>query len=179
MPIEPITPDEERANANENTGREDWLFVPLGEYTFATYATHARRTIRPDNSRELLLNGALGVTGEAAEIAALALANAVHAGAIADAVKKHVFHGKKLDSAAIIAEIGDVLWYLNEIALTVGGSLELAARANNAKLYQRFSGASFAEERAAAQADKAMSAEELYARIPGNPFGADADSTKG
>lgn len=152
---------------NINTGREDWVFVRPGEYTFATFSLHAQRTIRPDNTRELLLNGALGIVGEAGEIADLAMANAIVCGRIADGIKKHVYHGKPLDGAKLLDEIGDAMWYLNELAIVAGGSLELCARYNNAKLFQRFNGAAFAEERAAAQAEKAQTAAARMAILMG------------
>lgn len=120
-------------------------------YTFAEYERAASRTIRIDSGRELLINGALGVTGEAGEIA--------------DIVKKHLHHGATLDSARIIEEIGDCLWYLNEIALTVGASLTIAAQYNVDKLAARHAGGAFDAERQRAKADETTSPAERLARV--------------
>ena len=72
----------------------------------------------------LLTVFALGVTGEAGEVA--------------DVVKKVVGHGHPLDRAALVKELGDVLWYVAAIAHVLGSDLDEVAAANVAKLRKRF-----------------------------------------
>ena len=74
--------------------------------------------------RDNLLHSALGAAGEAGEIA--------------NKVKKHIFHRHINERAAIIEEIGDVLWYLADLCTTLGVSLDSVAQGNIAKLEQRY-----------------------------------------
>jgi NTP pyrophosphatase (non-canonical NTP hydrolase) len=71
-----------------------------------------------------LLLHALGTNGEAGEIA--------------DHVKKHVFHGMPLDSAHLLKEAGDVLWYLDRLLKANQYTLEDAMVANVTKLRARY-----------------------------------------
>ena len=57
-----------------------------------------------------------------------------------DEVKKHLFHGKELDRAAWIKEIGDVIWYLDRLLLWLDATMEEAMEANVAKLRARYPG---------------------------------------
>ena len=79
-----------------------------------------------------LVNWALGLSGEAGEAAEI--------------VKKYVFHGHELDLGAVRKELGDVLWYIANLAETVGLSLEEVASFNLEKLKNRY-GDSFSEEK--------------------------------
>lgn len=74
--------------------------------------------------RDALANGALGIAGEAGEVA--------------DAIKKHLFHGHALDVEGLRDELGDVLWYVATLAKTLGLSLDDVAAANVAKLKARY-----------------------------------------
>jgi len=92
---------------------------------FSDYAAGATRTINKDlTPKEALGNAALGVAGEAGELA--------------DAVKKVLYHGHQLDIQKLIDESGDVLFYLNWLLVGIGSSLEEAARHNYNKLSQRY-----------------------------------------
>ena len=78
-----------------------------------------------EDGRESILLGLVGLQGEVGEVA--------------EPLKKHIFHGKPLpDKAAMVSEIGDVLWYLTLIANQMGISLEQVILANVAKLYERY-----------------------------------------
>ncbi len=46
-------------------------------------------------------------------------------GEIADHLKKHLFHGHKLDIVHLNKEIGDLLWYVVVYAHTIGDTLEM------------------------------------------------------
>ena len=89
------------------------------------YQTLAMRT----SNRELtavqhLINGALGMSGEAGEVA--------------DIVKKHLMQGHSLDVEHIAKELGDVLWYVAETATAIGYDMSLIMSMNVDKLMKRY-----------------------------------------
>ena len=92
----------------------------------ADYERAAGRTGRPEGvaRRDDLLLGAVGLAGEAGEVA--------------DIVKKHVFHGHDLDATHALEELGDLLWYAAFTAGALGSSLEAVAEANLRKLAPRY-----------------------------------------
>ena len=71
-----------------------------------------------------LLNGALGITGEAGEVA--------------DMIKKHVFHGHGLDMDALVKEIGDVCWYVALLCTAIGVDMASVMEKNIEKLKTRY-----------------------------------------
>ena len=71
-----------------------------------------------------LLNGALGLTGEAGEVA--------------DMIKKHIFHGHNLDKEDLVKEIGDVCWYVALLTTAIGEDLESIMSKNIEKLKTRY-----------------------------------------
>lgn len=80
----------------------------------------------PDTTteRDRLANWALGLAGEAGEVA--------------DALKKHLFHGKPLDRDALLKECGDVSWYLAVLASELGFTLDEVFLKNVEKLRARY-----------------------------------------
>ena len=70
------------------------------------------------------LIAALGLTGEAGELAEL--------------VKKQIGHGHTIDADTIGKELGDVLWYAATIATLYELDLAAIAEANIAKLRARY-----------------------------------------
>lgn len=75
---------------------------------------------------------ALGLTGEGGELA--------------DYIKKHIGHGHSLDQEKVIKELGDVMWYIAEVASILGFTLEEIAQTNIEKLKARYP-EGFSEER--------------------------------
>lgn len=71
-----------------------------------------------------LLNGALGLTGEAGEVA--------------DQIKKYIFHGHDLNRDDLIKEIGDVCWYVALLCDALEVDLEEVMRRNIDKLRNRY-----------------------------------------
>ena len=71
-----------------------------------------------------LLNGALGLTGEAGEVS--------------DLVKKGIFHEKGIDLEHLKKECGDVLWYVAMICEACGFSLDDVMQTNIDKLIARY-----------------------------------------
>ena len=82
-----------------------------------TYQKAALRTA-PTNlePKLLLLNGALGLSGESGEVN--------------DILKKHLFQGHDLDRVAMAKELGDLCWYIAVAAHALGYSLEEIFRMN-------------------------------------------------
>ncbi|MGC8801601.1 MAG: nucleotide pyrophosphohydrolase [Chloroflexus aggregans] len=89
------------------------------------YQQLALRTLAAGlNRQERLTNAALGLTGEAGEVA--------------DTVKKHLFHGHPLDREAMMKELGDVLWYAALACDALDTSLSTVMAANIEKLRRRY-----------------------------------------
>lgn len=91
---------------------------------FTEYQTLAKRTLSDAARENLLLDGAMGLCGEAGEVI--------------DLMKKHMFLGHSLDKAALIDEASDCMWYLAELATGLGISLEDIAAHNIEKLKKRY-----------------------------------------
>lgn len=89
------------------------------------YQRQALRTVNDSmNRRNELTNYALGITGEAGEVA--------------DLVKKHVYHGHPLSENKLRLELGDVLWYVATMADSLGCTLSHIMELNVDKLRTRF-----------------------------------------
>lgn len=89
------------------------------------YQDLAQTTANKTQERKLRLAVAgLGITGEAGEVA--------------DLIKKNLGHGHQLDPEALKKELGDVLWYVQEVAYLAGFTLEEIAQANIQKLADRY-----------------------------------------
>lgn len=92
----------------------------MNEYQQLTSRTNTREP----HSRDNLTNLALGLTGEAGEVV--------------DQIKKHLFHGHDLDRAKLANELGDVLWYVAQLARAADLTLEEIAAGNIDKLRRRY-----------------------------------------
>ena len=89
------------------------------------YQQAALRTAPGDLPPErLLLNGLMGLNGEAGEAI--------------DILKKHLFQGHELDTAHMAKELGDVAWYLAVSAQALGFDLETILQMNVEKLKARY-----------------------------------------
>lgn len=78
---------------------------------FETFRTDVLRTVRKElTERDRLLMGALGISGEAGEVA--------------DSLKKMLFHGHPLDVSRVADELGDVMWYVVLLCDTLGLTLD-------------------------------------------------------
>src|SRR5438105_15430539 len=90
---------------------------------FDEFQSAARRTINPAlNERDRLLDAAMGLAEEAAEVSGL--------------VRKRLFQDRG-DDTRIIEELGDALWCLAMTADSLGTTLDAVARANVQKLARR------------------------------------------
>lgn len=71
-----------------------------------------------------LLNGILGLTGEAGEVS--------------DLVKKGIFYEKGIDREHLEKELGDVMWYISLICHACGFNLDEIMQMNINKLKARY-----------------------------------------
>lgn len=93
--------------------------------TFDSYQRASARTINTDlGYQDQLANAGLGISDEAGEVAGI--------------LKKALFQEHGINAAELVAEMGDVLWYLALLATTMGFSLGDVAAANVKKLEQRY-----------------------------------------
>ena len=83
-----------------------------------------RTAKRGMNLFEQLQEGALGLAGEAGEVA--------------DYIKKGIYQGHLMKTDRLAEELGDVLWYVALIADAGGIDLDEVAQANIDKLWQRY-----------------------------------------
>lgn len=93
--------------------------------TINEYQTEALRTANGAvNDVPMIVNGVLGLCGEAGECA--------------DMVKKHIFQGHDLYREHLAKELGDVAWYLAVSAHSIGYDLETVFQMNVDKLRKRY-----------------------------------------
>ena len=76
------------------------------------------------SKKDVLINGVMGLCGESGEVI--------------DIVKKHHAQGYELDKEKIIEELGDVCWYIAEIAYVLDVKLEDVFEGNINKLSKRY-----------------------------------------
>ena len=74
----------------------------------------------------------------AKELSLCGMGLAGEAGEVCDTLKKVVHHGRALDRAKVVEEMGDVLWYLAHLANVLGVTLDDVAQANIVKLRKRY-----------------------------------------
>lgn len=109
------------------------------------FKTHVESKMQSCETQEVdgptldLLHSAIGVAGEVGELV--------------DAVKKAVFYRQRLDEDNVIEEIGDILFYLQAMANTIGFSLGDCMDANTDKLNVRYPDG-YSDEHAKTRFDK-------------------------
>lgn len=117
-----------RGVCEENTKEEKRVIeqAPRSEaMTINGYQIEALRTASGmDDEYPMWLNGALGLNGEAGEVA--------------DMVKKHLFQGHPINFEHMAKELGDVAWYVAVTAHAIGYDLETILLMNVDKLRKRY-----------------------------------------
>ena len=89
------------------------------------YQKLAMTTLNPDLSKtDVLINGVMGLCGESGEAI--------------DIVKKHLHQGHPLDKEKLLKELGDIAWYLAEVAHALDTPLDQVLEGNIAKLKARY-----------------------------------------
>lgn len=89
---------------------------------FNEYQNAAKRTLY--GNEQVLTNCALGLAGEA--------------GQVVDLVKNYTFKGQQLDRQQLTHEMGDVLWYLSQVAEWADIPFDEVATNNIAELNKRY-----------------------------------------
>lgn len=92
--------------------------------TGTEYQAAAMRTAASLDKNALVLNGVMGLNGEAGECI--------------DIVKKHLFQGHELDADKLLDELGDTLWYAAILAEGIGTTLDDVMQHNVDKLMRRY-----------------------------------------
>lgn len=92
------------------------------------YQKFAGKAIRPESEgKDPLVGFALGLAGECGEVV--------------DSIKKKVYHGRVEEATSkehMVEELGDVMWYVANLATTLGVSLEEVLDKNYEKLENRY-----------------------------------------
>lgn len=96
--------------------------MTLNEYQKAAMRTASGITAASEDN--LLLNGVMGLNGEAGECI--------------DLVKKHMFQGHELDREHIAKELSDCMWYVAVAAQGAGYTLDEIGQMNIDKLMKRY-----------------------------------------
>ena len=99
----------------------------VSDMTWAKYQEEARKTWQPVDTAHYIVYPALGLADEAGEVA----------GKVKKIMRDHDGYISLEDRDALKYELGDVLWYLTQIATELGLSMEEVATANIAKLADR------------------------------------------
>lgn len=102
--------------------------MTINEYQKAALRTESK----PSNNYPRILNGLMGLNGEAGEAI--------------DILKKHYFQGHELDKKHLAKELGDVAWYLAVSADAIGYDLETILQMNVDKLSARYKNGFTSEE---------------------------------
>lgn len=89
---------------------------------FNEYQKAANRTLY--GNEQVLTNCALGLAGES--------------GQLIDLIQDYTFKGKDLDKEKMIDELGDVLWYLSQIAQWADVDFDDVAKENIETLNKRY-----------------------------------------
>jgi NTP pyrophosphatase (non-canonical NTP hydrolase) len=109
-------------NVYRNCNNEDFATdVQFYNYDYPEFVAKACQ-VKGDKDRMLL--AALGLCGEAGEVAEI--------------IKKHVFHGKEIDHKKLMLEMGDVIWYFTLLMNERFFDLDSIMQANIDKLQARF-----------------------------------------
>lgn len=88
------------------------------------YQRLADRTASFTNTKDRIINGGLGLTGESGEVA--------------DLIKKTMFQGHKLSKDDLIKELGDVCWYVASLCTALDVDFEQVLTKNIEKLWIRY-----------------------------------------
>ncbi|PWG00688.1 nucleoside triphosphate pyrophosphohydrolase family protein [Levilactobacillus bambusae] len=89
---------------------------------FNDYQEAANRTLY--GNEQVLTNCALGLASET--------------GQVVDLVKNYTFRGQELDQEALVSEMGDVLWYLSQVAQWADIDFDDVAQENIKRLNERY-----------------------------------------
>jgi NTP pyrophosphatase (non-canonical NTP hydrolase) len=99
----------------------DYKEVPMNAQEYTQFVLSK---VSPETIEQPLMAGALGLAGEAGEVA--------------DLVKKYTFHGHKLAIEEVVEELGDLFFYMTLIMHALETDLETVIEMNVQKLDSRY-----------------------------------------
>ncbi len=126
MPASPFVPGEDpfRLDTAERYHYPELLHY---EYDISEFYEYQRLVCplsrKHETHRDRIVCAALGLAGESGELV--------------DHIKKYFGHGRALDRAKVVQELGDVLWYVQELGACIGVPLQEIAQRNAQKLCNR------------------------------------------
>lgn len=88
--------------------------------------------------QEFCSRGVLPATLEREPAVGFALGLAGETGEVVDDIKKKYFHGRDIDDNHTIEELGDVMWYVANLATQYGVTLDEIITRNRDKLLKRY-----------------------------------------
>lgn len=112
------------------------------------YDMFVQRLFKVETEKEMMLHAALGVCGEAGELA--------------DALKKRFVYGKPLDLQNLVEELGDLRFYMEAIMNHFGISDTEVLQSNANKLALRYKSLTYSDVAAITRADKAHQEETFH-----------------
>lgn len=134
---------EKTIEAAKNSGRcvlTDGLSTAVMSY----HCDMVSRLFKQLSEPQMLVHASMGISGEAGELL--------------DAVKKHYFYNRAIDSDNVVEELGDILFYVVAMANLFDVTLVELLAANCAKLElndnARYKSGQYSNEQAVARADK-------------------------
>lgn len=104
------------------------------------YDQFVQNLIKPQSEELMKLHCALGVCGEAGELA--------------DAIKRECIYGKAPDRTNIVEELGDLQWYIQGVMLQYKISPDEVFQHNADKLAKRYVGLKYTDRAAIERVDK-------------------------
>ena len=104
------------------------------------YDQFVKLLLKPDTFNQQVNHAALGVCGEAGELA--------------DCIKKHIHYGAPLDHKNLIEELGDLRFYMQAIQNIFGITEQEILQSNADKLAERYKKLTYSNQAAIARADK-------------------------
>lgn len=116
-------------------------FVQVGEAQIR-YDQFVAQLFKADTAPMMALHAALGVCGEAGELA--------------DAIKKQYVYGKGVDIENIIEELGDLRFYIQAVMNHYGLREQDILQVNANKLALRYKSLTYSDEAAIDRADKKL-----------------------
>jgi len=126
-----------------------FVLVPVGEplhegfqpvLQTVRYDQFVRQLLKADTEPMMALHAALGVAGEAGELA--------------DAIKREYIYGKPRNRENIVEELGDLIWYMQAVQNHYDIGDQEILQYNADKLAKRYASLTFSSEAAIARADK-------------------------
>lgn len=96
--------------------------------------TYSQLAIRTSSTNDMLGNACFGLGGEVGEVL--------------DIVKKHRYHHQHLNMQKLLSEMGDVVWYMNQLIHAVDTDWSTVLNMNIAKLEARYPAGVFDSDKA-------------------------------